>query len=98
MISPTSPLLAAVLLPAAVGAQALAPRPLAAIPDDVAAHERASEFRGHRIAGRELDDNVDKLLEQIEWHEKLASALTAAQQTGKPVVWIQMLGDLDGYT
>lgn len=84
-----------------VGASAdgerLSSRPLDAIPSSPAATQAAREFRQSRVSGRALAKRV-KRLEALGWHESLDEVRRAAEESGKPIFWIQLLGDLDGYT
>ena len=95
----TLPLIAALLFPAPAFAQtALAPRPLEAIPANKESQVEAQKFRGVRVSGRELKSRVKRLNKELEWHDSIEDAAKVAQQTGKPIFWLQMLGDLDGHT
>ena len=59
--------------------------------------QQARSFRRVQVSGEEVSRNVDKLLTELRWHDDLASAQEEARTTGKPIVWIQALGDLDGF-
>ena len=49
------------------------------------------------VATVEVAQNVRKLTTEMRWYSSIGSALGAARSKGKPVVWIQALGDLDGF-
>lgn len=51
---------------------------------------------GVKASGKELSKAVKKVT-KLQWHEKQADAFTASAATGKPVLWLQALGDLDGF-
>jgi hypothetical protein len=33
----------------------------------------------------------------LQWHEKLSDAKAESAATGKPILWVQALGELDGF-
>ncbi len=51
---------------------------------------------GVKASGKELSKAVKKVA-KLQWHEKQADAFTASAASGKPVLWLQSLGDLDGF-
>ena len=53
-------------------------------------------FRRMQMSGTEVRANVSKLL-QLDWHKDLQLAQQDAQSQGKPILWIQALGDLEGH-
>jgi hypothetical protein len=57
----------------------------------------AQSFRRLRVPGEEVEQNVRRLTGELRWHSTLTSALIAGRAAGKPVVWIQALGDIDGF-
>lgn len=61
------------------------------------AREAAREFRRLRVAGKKVTAAVGKL-GRLRWHKTLPGAARAARSQGKPILWIQALGDLGGYT
>lgn len=58
----------------------------------------ARSFRGFKLPGEELAPNLEKLVTELAWHDSVEAALAAAKKAGKPVLWIQALGDLDAFT
>lgn len=60
--------------------------------------EAAAAFQRQQIKGKELAKRIDKVIKSLHWHEQLVDALAAAAADGKPVLWIQALGDVDGFT
>ncbi|MBX3463769.1 MAG: hypothetical protein KF830_11405 [Planctomycetes bacterium] len=54
------------------------------------------EAVGPKLAGRPLQWAVAKVLE-LPWLESLAEARARAAATGRPILWLQALGDLDGH-
>ena len=50
------------------------------------------------VAGKELRTRVDTLARRLAWHESLAGAAKTAAELDRPIVWIQALGDLKGFT
>lgn len=50
---------------------------------------------GPQIAGKGLADAIANAL-ALPWHTKLATAQAEAATTGKPILWLQALGTLDG--
>lgn len=57
----------------------------------------ARSFRRLKVSGEQVEKNVRKLTKELKWHKSLGSALAAGRREGKPVVWIQALGDLNGF-
>ncbi|MBL8731521.1 MAG: hypothetical protein JNN13_04040 [Planctomycetes bacterium] len=51
---------------------------------------------GRKLAGKDLKRAVKKVA-ALQWEKKLDVALAKAAATGKPVLWLQALGDLDGF-
>lgn len=70
----------------------------AAAAAEAAAKAAAAGFLRTRIEGRELQKRIDRMLKELDWHEDLESTAVAACATGKPILWVQMLGDVDGFT
>lgn len=62
------------------------------------AQREARQFRGPQLEGRRLARAVNKLTRELDWHRDLDAAAAAAEQAGKPILWIQLLGDLRGRT
>ena len=92
----TSVLLAPALLTPDLGAQNQ--QPGSKDRDSKRSTERsARSFRRLKVPGTEVAENVRKLTKELHWHKTLASALAAGRTKGKPVLWIQALGDIDGF-
>jgi hypothetical protein len=53
---------------------------------------------GPMLKGQRLARAVGKLTRELTWQRDLADAAAAARQAGKPIFWLQLLGDLRGYT
>ena len=58
----------------------------------------ARTFQQLRLQGKELSRAIAKLIYKLKWHKSLNSAQKAAVKLGKPILWIQALGKLTGYT
>jgi len=50
------------------------------------------------IDGREARTNVDNLTKQVYWFSNLRDAEDSARQKGKPLLWMHILGKIDGAT
>ncbi len=48
-----------------------------------------------KISGEEVKKSVDKLLSEIHWQTDLSHALATARDEGKPLFWLQLVGNLD---
>ena len=74
---------------------------LESITADPAVKERARAaargFRAMRIPGRKVSSAVRKLA-KLKWHSSLNRVSQAARRANKPILWMQVLGDLTGYT
>ncbi|MEM7263102.1 MAG: hypothetical protein AAF488_14020 [Planctomycetota bacterium] len=51
---------------------------------------------GRRIEGSVVKESTDKVLETVTWHRTIDAALSDAQKQKKPMLFLQMVGDLDG--
>lgn len=93
---------ASILVPtAALGAQNDA-RPMAQTRSERGSEARrpakaAHDFRRLHLPGEEVARNVERLTSELHWYRSLSSALAAGRSADKPVVWIQALGDIDGF-
>jgi hypothetical protein len=71
--------------------------PMPPVPPEVeAAEAEALAFRQQRVAGRELKV-ATRRVNALAWCDDLAVAKAQAAASGKPILWIQGLGDLDGF-
>lgn len=59
---------------------------------------QAQQFRRLRVPGKQVLRAVHTLKRQLTWHGRLQGAVRTAKQADKPIVWIQALGNLRGYT
>lgn len=50
------------------------------------------------LFGSEAQENETKVVNGLNWHNNLNSALQEASREGKMVLWIHMLGDIKGAT
>jgi hypothetical protein len=63
-----------------------------------AATMTATPSQGAGVTGIEQRSRVTELTRQITWFDNYNQALTCAKQRGKPLVWIHMLGQMQGAT
>lgn len=54
--------------------------------------------RALAVSGEQLQANIDKLNDQLRWHDDVASALKTAAKEGKPVFLLHVLGERCGHT
>lgn len=54
------------------------------------------ETNGKQVEGRDLKRAVAKV-KALKWIESLADAKAQSAATGKPIFWLQALGDIDGF-
>jgi hypothetical protein len=54
------------------------------------------ETTGVQVAGKELKKAVAKVT-ALHWFDDLAAAKARSAATGKPILWLQSLGDLEGF-
>ena len=97
LLALSSLVLSAVVLSSGAPAQS----PLKA--SDIPALTRAAvpgvdSFLQRRVPGRDVLRGVKMLTSELDWKKTLKSAQREAVKTGKPIVWIQALGVLGGYT
>ena len=57
----------------------------------------ASSVRKLRVDGDTVAASV-KRLKTLHWYKTLSGALSAGRKQNKPVLWIQALGKLTGFT
>lgn len=51
---------------------------------------------GRRVEGTVVKEATDKVLQTVTWHRTIDAALSDAHQQKKPMLFLQMVGDLDG--
>lgn len=51
--------------------------------------------REETIAGSDVAKSTARVLSELTWHRELDAGLATASAQAKPMVWIQMVGDLD---
>lgn len=54
------------------------------------------ETTGVQLAGKKLKQAVATVT-ALEWFDDLAAAKARSAATGKPILWLQSLGDLEGF-
>ena len=59
--------------------------------------EDAKAFQRLQRSGRDVSKAV-KRVRKLKWYSSLTKASQRAKQENKPIVWIQALGTLKGYT
>ena len=69
----------------------------AKLPEERAAKRDARKFQWVEVDGKKLQPRVQRLIHDLTWHKTLAAAKTEAAKTGKPILWIHALGDIDGF-
>lgn len=57
---------------------------------------RDPSTEGAQLAGKELTRAIQQVT-QLPWFDDLAAARLESAATGKPVLWLQALGDIDGF-
>lgn len=50
---------------------------------------------GRRIEGSVVEARTNEVLTKVKWHRDLDSTLSAAKAQNKPMLFLQMVGDLD---
>ncbi len=74
-----------------------APAPDPAMPRGCAPRSPADpDTFGAKLEGKGLKRAVAKV-KKLAWHESLLDARAMSAATGKPVLWLQALGDIDGF-
>lgn len=63
-----------------------------------AAKQTAQAFTHLVLPGKEVSSGIRKLRKELKWYKTLRVASREAKKTGKPILWIQALGKLSGYT
>lgn len=62
------------------------------------AEQEAENFRRRQVSGRELHTAIQGVQKSLPWFENLSAAAHAAKAQQKPILWIHLLGELDGFT
>ncbi|MCB9870322.1 MAG: hypothetical protein H6836_00890 [Planctomycetes bacterium] len=57
----------------------------------------ARRFQQFKLEGRDTLAAVRRVRKELRWHPSVASAQRAAAESGRPIVMIQALGDLNGF-
>lgn len=50
------------------------------------------------VDGVQQREKVNELTHEVTWFDNMPQALASARQKGRPLVWIHMLGKIDGAT
>ena len=58
----------------------------------------AQQFQKLVLPGKTVSSGVRKLRKKLKWYKTLRDASREAEQSNKPILWIQALGKLSGYT
>lgn len=58
----------------------------------------ALAFQRSEVPGSKVGAGVRRALHSLLWHRDLEEAASAARQQGRPIVWVQALGELRGLT
>ncbi|MEE2886285.1 MAG: hypothetical protein VX951_02525, partial [Planctomycetota bacterium] len=61
------------------------------------ARKTARAFLDREFKGPEVVRGIRKVT-KLRWHSKLTDAASRARASGRPILWIQALGDIGGYT
>ena len=72
-------------------------RERARAPEKQAAKRDARSFKRLKVDGKKLEPRVERLIRDLRWHKTLEAAKLEAEQTGKPILWIHALGEVDGF-
>ena len=62
-------------------------------PEEIAIEQSTT---GAKVAGKDLKKAVKKVA-ALRWHESTTDARAEAAATGKPMLWVHALGELDGF-
>ena len=54
-------------------------------------------FSALRIGGEDNRARTERVTKELTWHSSLNPAFRAARRKGRPIVYIQALGDITGY-
>jgi hypothetical protein len=66
------------------------------MPQPPAPPKPPAETMGPKIEGKDLKKAVGKV-KALKWLDDLAEAKAQCAATGKPILWLQALGDIDGF-
>lgn len=81
-----------------IAARAQEPLACADVPQDSAALAAAEQFSGLHLRGKALRKDLVMVTRGLRWHKLLPAATKQARAEDKPIVWIQALGDIKGFT
>lgn len=59
--------------------------------------QQAQQYRKLVVPAEALNAGVEKLTKELKWNDALDKALAEARKANKPVLWIQALGELNGF-
>ncbi|MGE3173843.1 MAG: hypothetical protein AB7O97_14560 [Planctomycetota bacterium] len=57
---------------------------------------RTDEFRKLRVPGAVVEERVDRVA-ALDWQDDLFDARARSAATGRPILWVHALGDLEGF-
>ncbi|MBL8755859.1 MAG: hypothetical protein JNK15_21360 [Planctomycetes bacterium] len=55
------------------------------------------DTQGKKLEGKQLKQAVRGVAKSLVWLDSLAEAKAKSAATGKPILWLQALGDLEGF-
>ena len=58
----------------------------------------AAKGQKRLLNGTVAKQNIDKVNQGINWHTSLSTAQSEARRSGKMILWVQMIGKMDGAT
>gem|GEM_PF-655757 len=58
--------------------------------------ERLTPRSVQKLSGTEVAGRIEHLMSGINWHGNFDDAMARAAEEGKPLFWLQMVGNLDG--
>lgn len=56
------------------------------------------QAQGQMVKGIEARGNVDRLMSDVHWFTSLRDAEDSGRQKDRPILWMHMLGKIDGAT
>jgi hypothetical protein len=97
-ILPIAPAAAAPSAQRAAAAMAADPQLAPSDPGVDALSAAARAFQDSQVRGTEVRAAVKRTLGTLQWHRDLDSAARAARELERPIVWVQALGEIRGFT
>ena len=57
----------------------------------------AKKYRQLKVTGDELKSNIERLTSELTWYTSMEAVKEEAKKQDKPILWLNVLGEIDGF-